>query len=153
MRGLKITLIALLLGTSAQAGVRAEHWSGFDFTAGMPFPSVIGLMLGFNTGDEARVSIGAGSFVHWATYTADAKAFLSEGQWSPYIGAGLSYMTGTASTYLIWDLQFDHAFVPYFEGGMDFQSDLGVHVTFNLAGSAPNGRVMVLPGLALGWYF
>ncbi|MBI3557908.1 MAG: hypothetical protein HY074_16725 [Deltaproteobacteria bacterium] len=154
MRGLKLALFSVLLSASAQAGPRADHWSGFDGTVGMPFPSVVGLMVGFNTGDEARVSIGAGSFGDWATYTVDAKAFLSpSSQWSPYFGAGLSYMSGTASTFLVWDLQFDHAFVPYFEGGMDFQSDMGVHVSFNLGGAAPNGRVIVLPGIALGWYF
>ncbi len=151
---MRVVLFSLLLSISAHAGPRADHWSGFDVTAGMPFPAILGLMVGFNTGDEARVSIGTGSFGHWSTYTLDAKAFLSSNsQWAPYIGAGLSYMTGTASTFLLWDLQFDHAFVPYFEGGMDFQSDMGVHVSFNLAGAAPNGRVIVLPGIALGWYF
>lgn len=156
MRVLKfaILLFSMFFASLTMAGVRDEHWSGFDFTTGMPFPSLYGFMLGFNVGDDARVSSGIGSFVHWISYDiVDAKFFLSDGEWAPYMGAGLSYMVGEHAQYLIWDFQFDRAFVPYFQGGIDFQSSMGVHVMFNLAGSAPNGRVIVLPGLAIGWYF
>lgn len=134
-------------------GPRARHWSGFDIgTGAVPFPSVFGAMIGFNVEDDARISIGTGSLVRWTTYQLDAKVFLAPTAWAVYIGGGLDYLTGKAGTF-IYDLQFDKSLVPYVEAGIDFQSEVGVHVGFNFGFAAPNGRIMALPGLALGWYF
>lgn len=139
---------------TASDGVRAQKWSGFDIGAGgNPFPSVAGLMLGFNIQNDARIGVGVGTFIHWTVYALDTKLFLTESAWAPYFGAGISYMAGQAGDVLGMDIQFAKAFVPYFQVGIDYQSDLGIHVGFNLAGAAPNGRVIVLPGIAIGWYF
>lgn len=156
MRALNLLILVLALfsmGPIAKAGVRAEHWSGFDLGSGAPFPSLVGAALGFNTGDEARVSIGYGIFGPWSVYQADAKFFFSDQEWSFYIGGGLDYMNGAQGKFLIWNLEFDRGFVPYFELGVDFQSQMGIHVGFNLGTAAPNGTLILLPGILIGWYF
>jgi hypothetical protein len=146
-------LLALTLPAKAIAGTRADHWSGFDFAAGMPFPSLGGAMLGFNINDDARIAAGVGTFGNWVTYQLDFKFFLGVAPWTTYFGAGFNYMNGHAGDVLLWSFQFSRAFVPYMEAGIDFQSDVGVHVMFNLGGSAPNGHTIVMPGVAVGWYF
>lgn len=138
---------------SEVSGPRSRHWSGFDFALGMPFPSLAGALLGFNIEDDARLSAGVGTFGNYVTYQLDAKVFLSPSNWAMYVGAGMDYLNGNPGVTLAWDLQFHRAFVPYFETGLDFQSEVGVHVTFNLGASAPNGRFIILPGIAIGWYF
>lgn len=136
-----------------EGGVRAEHWSGFDLGVGLPFPSFVGGMLGFNIGDDARLSGGAGIFGKHTTYQLDAKVFLGKAAWAGYFGAGLDYMYGTPEKLGSWQLDFNALWVPYMQVGVDFQSDMGVHVSFNLAGAVPHGTLIVLPGLAIGWYF
>lgn len=153
MRVLKIAALILITPMAAWAGTRADHWSGIDAGFGEPYPSYAGINLGFNIGDDARLSAGLGTLGRWTSYAGDAKFFATDAQWSPYIGVGLTYITGNAGQYLWWNLDFNNAFVPFLELGMDFQSDIGVHVTFNLAGSAPNGQIVVFPGIVIGWYF
>jgi hypothetical protein len=138
----------------APGGPRAQFWSGFDVTAGMPFPSTVGGMLGINIGDDARLSFGAGNFGRWTTYQLfDAKFFLGVDHWVAYLGGGLDYMHGQAGKFYIWDLGFSSAFVPYIQVGLDYQADSGFHLMLNLAGSAPSGEVLVLPGIGIGCYF
>ena len=136
-----------------RGGPRTQHWSGFDVALGMPFPSIAGGLIGFNIGDDARISGGAGTFGKWTTYQLDTKFFLGVSNWVGYIGGGLDYMIGEGRKYYIWDLGFTHAWVPYIQTGVDYQADSGFHLTINLAGSAPGGEILILPGLAVGWYF
>lgn len=136
-------------------GPRSRHWSGFDVAAGMPFPSTVGVMIGFNFSDAARVSGGAGTFGTWLTYNLDGKFFLGESPWAGYFGGGLSYLNGgeDGDKVMAWQLDFDQALIPYIEFGVDYQAENGFHFLINLAGAAPGGEIIVMPGLALGWYF
>ena len=139
--------------SKSKGGPRTQHWSGFDLALGMPFPSIAGGLIGFNIGDDARISGGVGTFNRWITYQLDTKFFLGTSNWAGYIGGGLDFMAGEAGKFYVWDLGFDEAWVPYIQTGLDFQADSGFHLTLNLAAAIPSGEVLILPGLAVGWYF
>lgn len=136
-----------------EGGPRAQHWSGFDIGLGMPFPSFAGGMIGFNFGDEARLSGGVGTLGKWTTYQLDTKVFLGKAAWAGYFGAGVDYIYGTPGKIGPYDLDFAAKWVPYIQFGVDYQSDIGLHLMFNLAGAVPEGEILIWPGLAIGWYF
>lgn len=154
-----IFVVAMLSGGTADAGTRADHWSGVDATIGAPYPSYGGVMIGFNLGDEARISAGAGAAGYWLTTAADLKIFLSHNPWAPFIGTGMSYMVGRSTgNFLFWDLDYDSAFVPYIQTGIDFTADVheelrALHFGFTVAVGIPDSKMVVLPELAIGIYF
>jgi hypothetical protein len=149
-----LLMLSVASAAPARAGNRADHWSGFDFGGGIPFPALGGVLVGFNIGDDARISFGGGSALNWIVYQLDAKFFLSpQSVWSPYLGGGFDYLNGDHGSYLGRDYQFDNAFIPYIQFGFDYQAASGFHMMLGGAAAAPNGRLLILPGLALGWYF
>ncbi|MEW6055440.1 MAG: hypothetical protein AB1540_02410 [Bdellovibrionota bacterium] len=151
--GLALCII-LYFSRPSLAGPRADHWSGFDIGTMVPFPSLIGAIIGFNLQDDARLSFGGGHFDRYANYQIfDAKLFFTPTALSGYIGGGLDFLVGKRGKVWIWDLNFDRAFVPYLQIGIDYQDPSGFHATLNVAGTAPNGEPIVMPGLAVGWYF
>ncbi len=137
----------------ANAGPREEYWVGLDIAAGEPFPVLPGAMLGFNLHEEFRLSVGAGFLEEWNTYQLDVKLFLSPEALAAYIGGGISHMRGGPSKALFWLLEYDKITFPYLEGGMDYTTEIGLHININ-AGLAGVGPFFIfLPGIALGWYF
>ncbi|HRK01050.1 MAG TPA: hypothetical protein PLH57_00165 [Oligoflexia bacterium] len=138
---------------TSDGGTRANHFSGFDFALGQPVPSYGGLMIGFHVHDDARLSLAIGEAGQWMTYALDTKIFLSPESVAMYVGGGLSYMNGSEGKFLFWDLQFSNGLIPYIQGGVDWVNEEGFHLGANLGVTVPNGEVVVLPGVAIGWYF
>lgn len=62
-------------------------------------------------------------------------------------------MNGSEGKFLLWDFQFGNAVIPYISFGLDWTNEEGFHLGANLGISVPNGEVVVLPGVAIGWYF
>jgi hypothetical protein len=134
-------------------GIRTEKSSGFDGMVGGPFPAVVGFSGAFNFGDDVRLTGGSGTAIEWAVYSLDLKFFLSPDNWAGYFGVGLTYMVGNPGEFLIWDLDIKKSFVPYIQFGVDYQSDIGVHVLFGVSSGIPSAKIVVMPNIAVGWYF
>lgn len=158
---MRAILLFLLLSTFLLAStdpiedlpIRKSKRFGVDLTVGQPIPSVLGTLVGANIGSDLRLSLGAGSFWFWSTYTANLKIFLSESNLTGYFGGGLTYLSGKAGAILFWNLPFDQYLTPYIEAGLDYTSDIGLHLGFNFGLTVPEANIILLPGLSFGWYF
>jgi len=161
-----VVLVQFLLGTpDSQAGNRGSKKIGVG--VGLltePFPSLIGYTLAYNLNDNLRLTAGYGSISSTAsnasfditTIGVDAKYFLLDWSFTPFISAGVSSITGTVSgTGSTSGISISGTgVIPAAGFGIDWQSWIGFNlgVDYKIALSS-NANHVGIPGIYFGWYF
>lgn len=157
---------ALAMGTadSSMASSRATKKLGlFVGIVSEPFPSVFGFNAAYNIHPRIRLGAGYGSIsatsaaytVDITTLEASAKFFILDWNFAPFVGGGLSSISGTISgTGKTSGLSLTQTgLFPNIGFGIDWQTYLGFNLGFDYKMLFANGTTQGLPGFYLGWYF
>ncbi|NDG85559.1 MAG: hypothetical protein EBX52_11075 [Proteobacteria bacterium] len=163
--GFVLVLIALFAGTVAQAGSRASKKLGLGIgLVTEPFPSVLGFNASYNFMNQLRLTAGYGSIsatgagynMDVKTYALDAKLFLLDWSFAPFVSLGYSIVSGTVAgngttsgislagtgSSANFGLGVDWQTWVGFNFGLEYKSLIGTSV----------GSVGA-PGIYLGWFF
>ena len=164
-----IAIIALavqtLVGTpDAQASARSTK--KFGLSVGIltePFLSLMGYNVSYNIKQWVRVTAGYGtSSASGSTYNIDvntialdAKLFLLDWNFAPYVDVGYSKISGTVTgTGDLGGLRLSQTGgAIYYGAGIDWQTYFGFNLGFNLKMMSLGGQSASIPGFYAGWYF
>jgi hypothetical protein len=106
MVGIALVLIAVVAGPDAHAGSRASKKLGLG--VGLitePFPSLFGFNVSYNVMNHLRLTGGYGSIsassagysMDVKTYALDAKFFILDWAFAPFVSLGYSLVSGTVT--------------------------------------------------------
>jgi len=155
-----------LLGSpDASAGTRSSKRIGLGLgLITEPFPSVLGFNLAYNVMDQLRLTAGYGSInasatgfnVDVTTIGVDAKLFLLDWSFAPFVSGGFTSVSGTISgTGTTSGIALANTGTAASVGfGVDWQTWVGFNLGLEyktILGSSLG--ITGLPGLYLGWYF
>jgi hypothetical protein len=163
-----VALIALtqLITSAPEASAASRATKKIGLSIGLltePFPSVIGYSLSYNLFKQLRLTAGYGSIsatgtgytADLTTIAADAKLFVVDWNFAPFVSAGFSNVSGTitgTSTAGGTSLtQTGSAVV--FGGGIDWQMDWGLNLGLEYKTASIGGNSVAIPGFYFGFYF
>lgn len=128
-----------------------------------PFVSLMGYNLSYNIKQWLRVTAGYGtskvtgsSFnIDVNTIALDAKFFLLDWNFAPYVDLGYSKISGKVTgTGDLGGLSLSQTGgAIYYGAGIDWQTYFGFNLGFNVKMMTLNGQKATIPGAYLGWYF
>lgn len=164
-----LVLLQCLISTpEASASSRASKKIGLSVgLVSSPFPSLVGYNLSFNALNFLRLTAGYGSISvgtndALATYTADlktiafdAKGFLLDWNFAPFVCLGYTSVSGTitgTTTAGGTSLASTGSSI-YYGGGLDWQTNIGFNLGFEYKMATISSNSIGLPGVYFGWYF
>ena len=163
--GAVLFFITLLGSPDANAGSRSNKKLGVG--VGLitePFPSILGFNLAYNIMDQLRLTAGYGTINASATGFSvdvtsiglDAKLFLLDWSFAPFVSGGVTTVTGTVSgTGTTSGISIANTGTAASVGfGVDWQTWIGFNfgLEYKTLLSSSLGSTGA-PGLYLGWYF
>jgi len=154
-----LTGVLLTISQETQASSRLVHRFGaYGSFVGDPVPSILGVNLGYNLGDIARIHAGVGSLaagvINGMSYGGGAKFFVPGWNFSPFAGAqytflqldsvlGISLPGGVNSS----------AGVLSVGGGVDWQTGFGLNLSAGAYLPVATTGAQLVPQVSLGWFF
>jgi hypothetical protein len=157
--------IQMILGSN-EAQASARNTKKIGVSVGIltePFVSLMGYNLSYNIKQWVRLSAGYGTSnatgdgysIDVNTIAIDAKFFLLDWNFAPYLDVGYSKIsgtvTGTADLGGFSLTQTGGAI--YYGAGLDWQTYFGFNLGFTFKMMSLNGQRASIPGAYLGWYF
>ena len=159
-------IFSFILISSSNASNRSASGNSLGINLSMlghPHPTVMGYNLDYALTDRFRIGVGTGSISATsgtATLTASTTGgkvlfFLTDWNFSPFIGAGYSVVSVTAdvssSAGSVSGLSVGDYSFPYWSIGMDWVSSGGFHFAFGYNKST-NSSVTAVPYVSFGWF-
>jgi hypothetical protein len=156
----------LIFSSSVSASNRSSSGNSLGINLSMlghPHPTLMGVNLDYALTDRFRIGAGTGSIsttsgaatIKATTTGAKLLFFLTDWNFSPFVGAGYSIVSVTAdvsgSTGSVSGLSLGDYSFPYFSFGMDWVSSGGFHLAFGYNKST-NSSVTAVPYVSLGWF-
>jgi hypothetical protein len=164
-----IAIIALAVQTiigSPDANASSRSTKKFGLSVGLltePFLSLMGYNVSYNIKQWVRVSAGYGSStasgtgfnIDVNTIALDAKFFLLDWNFAPYLDVGYTKLSGTVTgTGDLGGLSLSQTGGAIYYGfGLDWQTYLGFNLGFNYKLMSLNSQSAAIPGFYAGWYF
>ena len=163
MKALLLGLVLALLGSAAPqlaaASNRQIHKLGvYGTVLGEPVSSFVGINVGYNLGDIARVHGGYGSLatglVNGSSYGGGVKFFLPGWGFSPYIGAQYSFFSVDSVLCISLPGGISSGTGVLSAGaGIDWQTGFGLYLTVGANMALASSSTSAIPFFGLGWFF
>ena len=166
--GLSLVLQTLISSPEANASARATKKIGINVgVITEPFPSVLGYGISYNLAQFLRLGVSYGSIsatgttgavpyaIDLKTLAFDAKGFLIDWNFAPFVNLGYSTISGTVSgTGSASGIGITSAGSSlYYGGGIDWQTYFGFNFGVEYKSLTIAGKAIGLPGVYFGWYF
>ena len=166
--GLLLVLQTLIVAPQASANSRMSKKIGLSLgLLTEPYVGAVGYNLSYNLAHFLRLGVGYASLsgtaadpttgltADWSlkTIAVDAKGFIFNCNFTPFVNFGFSSLTLTGTPTIGGSsLSFSGSTI-YYGGGIDWQTDLGFNLGVEYKTASKGTASLGLPGVYLGWYF